>query len=287
VGAAGFAEQAAGGALAEVVFGEGLAGNELQAEAIDEGAHGFEQVASERVSAEAELVVVANGRVQPGAVQRQGDFGAGKGVAEGEQGVERVARGAAVAVFEAQAFGHDGAQAREVGAGGCAFYAAQAGQAAGLVDFLKAFLQQADGVAEFVAGVQVVVAQLFKPFALALDFGLDELAGEGQAEGVVQAEAHLGDAAARVVVGAAEHEAGAGLFAGEDDHACAAFAKLAQQAGFKGDVAAQKDAGDGGQGHGADALAVFTKDKGAGIKLKVYVAAIDKEAGHGGVLRFR
>lgn len=67
--------------------------------------------------------------------------------------------------------------------------------------FLKAFLQQADGVAEFVAGVQVVVAQLFKPFALALDFGLDELAGEGQAEGVVQAEAHLGDAAARVVVG--------------------------------------------------------------------------------------
>ena len=134
MGAAGFSEQAAGGALAEVVFGEGLAGNELQAEAIDEGAHGFEQVASERVSAEAELVVVANGRVQPGAVQRQGDFGAGKGVAEGEQGVERVARGAAVAVFEAQAFGHDGAQAREVGAGGCAFYAAQAGQAAGLVD---------------------------------------------------------------------------------------------------------------------------------------------------------
>ena len=80
MGAAGFAEQAAGGALAEVVFGEGLAGNELQAEAIDEGAHGFEQIASERVSAEAELVVVvANGRVQPGAVQRQGDFGAGKG----------------------------------------------------------------------------------------------------------------------------------------------------------------------------------------------------------------
>lgn len=79
MGAAGFTEQAAGGALAEVVFGEGLAGNELQAEAIDEGAHGFEQVASERVSAEAELVVVANGRVQPGAVQRQGDFGAGKG----------------------------------------------------------------------------------------------------------------------------------------------------------------------------------------------------------------
>ena len=79
MGVAGFAEQAAGGALAEVVFGEGLAGNGLQAEAIDEGAHGFEQVASERVSAEAELVVVANGRVQPGAVQRQGNFGACKG----------------------------------------------------------------------------------------------------------------------------------------------------------------------------------------------------------------
>lgn len=137
-------------------------------------------------------------------------------------------------------------------------------------------------MAEFVAGVQAVAAQLLEPFALAVDFGVDEVTGVAQAVGGVEAEAGLFDAAAGVFVRHAEHEAGTALSAGEDDDAGTALAQVAQQAGIEGDATAQEDAADGGERDGADALAVFTEDEGACIKLEVDVAAIDEEAAHGG-----
>ena len=282
-GAACFAEEAAVVlGVAEVLGGEGLLADELEAEAVCEGTDGFEEVTGEGFAAVAGLMVVADGGVESGGVEGDGDFGACEGVGEGQECVEGVARGAAVALGEVQAGGDDGAQAGKVGAGCGAFDAAQAFKAGGGGDVLLLLAQKGDGVAEFVAGVQAVAAQLLEPFALAVDFGVDEVTGVAQAVGGVEAEAGLFDAAAGVFVGHAEHEAGAALSAGEDDDAGAALAQVAQQAGIEGDATAQEDTADGGERDGADALAVFTEDEGACIKLEVDVAAIDEEAAHGG-----
>ena len=79
-GAACFAEEAAVVlGVAEVLGGEGLLADELEAEAVCEGTDGFEEVTGEGFAAVAGLVVVADGGVESGGVEGDGDFGACEG----------------------------------------------------------------------------------------------------------------------------------------------------------------------------------------------------------------
>ena len=266
-GASGFAQQASAVGGAEMLGRQGLLGHQAQAKAVGQGAQGFEQVAGERFARMAELVVVADAGVVACGVQDHGGFGHGQGVGERQEGVERIFGRTAVALGKAQAVGHHGAQAGKVAGGSGAFESAQALQAAGPGHPCLLLAQLAQGLRERVARSGVLLTHGVEPFALALYLAVDEPAGVAQAKARVQALACLRHAANGVAVRAAQQQAGAAQASGKEQQANAVIAKMAHQAGFKGDFAAQDDAGERRQGHGGGAFAIFIKRDGTGLLL--------------------
>ena len=278
--ATGFAEQTGAIRFGKVVGAERALAEEREDETVGLRAQGFHQVAGERFAAKTEGVIEADEGIKAAAVQHQDGFGVEQRVGQGKHGIDRVARRLPVATAEMQAFRQDFAQRFKVGCGGGAFEAAQAGDAVLGID-----LPDHPAQAFFTGGERVAVHGVGCPaFAdeieLALQFGGNDGAGKFQAVVGFEREPVLRNAPRGVVVRAPEQQTGHAFAPREDDHTNAVFAQFAEQAGGEFDIAAQENARERMQWHGADPFAVFGENEGFAIDFEFDAATVNVKAGH-------
>lgn len=150
----------------------------------DEGAEGFHEVECESGAAEAGLVVEAHHGVEADSVAGDGEVLDEEAVGEGEESVDGVARGAAVAAGEVEGEGgvlvgsgfDEAAEGLEVEAGGVAFDAEELIERGGASGLLGHGFHLDEGL---LIRLEVVAEE---EGALVADLAGDELAGEAEAE---------------------------------------------------------------------------------------------------------
>ena len=114
-GTARLAQETAAVNLGKVVRAQLFGAEQMQHMPVDFHAQRFHHVAGERFAPESELVINADERVEPAAIEGKHRFGMQQRIAQGEHGIDRVFGRTPVAAGEFQVFGEQVARPFEIG----------------------------------------------------------------------------------------------------------------------------------------------------------------------------
>lgn len=266
--------------LLEVEGSELAAVDEAEDEPIDQGAEFLEQVEHEGGPAGGGLVEEADGRVEAGDQDLGFKGVAEEGVAEGETGVDGVARGSSGAAGEGEVVGEEQfAEVGEIEGGGSAFEAAKPVE----IGLGGALFDQKAEAGEGVGQVGIAEAALGAEEDLALvgDFGGDDCAGQSRSESGIEGAAELVQAQGGGG-GVGAREAGAEVaVGGQEDNVQPAAGEGGDGPGADFDAAEEEDLVEVGEADSAQQAAFAGEEESVALDMDVGALFGDGEGVHG------